>query len=580
MDAHECAHAHRGGLGSTARPAAATADAFGGREGLQRLVDVFYDRVGADEELAPVFRNHADQPHARARLVAFFMDWLGADPSYHREMRGGQQRVHYRAVVTARGASLWLSYFKESMAECGIAADASDAMMKALGPLARGMVNMDGEVRNRPDGCSNATFLRRIWILAAKGDRDGLAKWIEGEPTLVARRGDGGRTLLWEAAKHGRREIVQWLLDLGADPNAPGVAKPSYGKTSPPETLLSMTPHCVATLKKKREVVDDLLAAGAVVDIYTAAMLGDIGTLEAMLDDGSPLNGQDPAEDFSPCTPLYHAVCGKQAKAVDMLLERGADVEPHSVQLLTLAARRNALPIAKTLLEAGATARDCTRLLYTVVDNGAADWAETLIAHGADASLIGVRGRAMVEFPEAAELALSRGATPTGLIATCNGNNGNKGDHPEYAQALLARGVDPNTPDGGGRTAICTAAKSGFPEYVDILLRHGADPNIADDRGRTPLSRALDNKLWDIATTLLAAGANVSDAPLNRRGETVLHRAASAGHLGLVRGLLEAGCDPTATTQAGTTPEAYARKRGHEGTAEALRNAALQGVPA
>jgi uncharacterized protein len=569
-------HAHRGGLGSTAPPAGVTADAFGGRPGLERLVDVFYDRVGADAELAPIFRNHADQPHARRRLVAFFMDWLGADPAYHREMRGGQQRIHYRTVITTRGASLWLSHFQASMRECGVAPATVKSVMKAIGPIARGLVNMDGETRHRPDPCNNANYIRRIWALAAKGDQEALNARIQDEPTLVQRRGEGGRTLLWEAAKNGRREMTQWLLDLGADVNAPGVGKPGYGKTTPPETLLSMTPHCVAALRKKADIAAALLAAGAVVDIYTCAMLGDIDALETMLEDATLVNAQDPSEDFSPATPLYHAVCGKQAAAVDLLLDRGADVEQHSVQLLTLAARRNALPIAKTLLARGATARDCSDLLYGVVDAGAGEWATLLIEHGADASDIGVRGRAMVEFPDVAAMALDRGATPTGLIPTCNGNNGNKGDHPEYAQALLDSGAEPNAQDGGGRTAICTAAKSGFPEYVDILLRYGADPNIADDSGRTPLSRAMDNKHWDIAVSLLEAGAQVSDAPLNKRGDTPLHRAAGAGHAGLVRALLAAGCDPLAGAGAGATPETYARNGGHEAAAEVLHDAAHQ----
>jgi ankyrin repeat protein len=417
-------------------------------------------------------------------------------------------------------------------------------------------------------------YLRRIWQLAAKGDRAALGERIDQEPTLVQRRGEGGRTLLWEAAKSDRRDIVRWLLDLGADPNAPGVGKPTYGKTSPPETLVMVTPHCVAALRKKRAVAEDLLAAGAVVDIFTASMLGDMTTVDgALAADPSLANAEDPAEDFYPVTPLHHAVAGKQTEVVAALLACGAEAERDSVQLLTIAARRNALGLAGTLLARGATARDCKSLLYSVVDSGAGDWAELLLAHGADASGMGVRGRTLVEFPEVAETMLARGARPTGLVATCNGNNGNRGLHPEYARALLQRGADPDESDGAGRTALTTAAKSGFPEYVDILLEHGADPNAPDGRGRTALARALTAKQWDIAARLIQAGATVPDAPLNKTGETPLHKAAAAGHMGLTLALLDAGADTAPTATNGRTPTDYARRAGHDEIVDALHPA-------
>ena len=97
------------------------------------------------------------------------------------------------------------------------------------------------------------------------------------------------------------------------------------------------------------------------------------------------------------------------------------------------------MPIAKSLLANGATARDSRDLLSTVADAGSLDWAELLIAHGADPSGVGIRGRTLVEFPEVAEMMLANGGTPAGLFETCNGNGGNRGLHPEYAQALLTR---------------------------------------------------------------------------------------------------------------------------------------------
>lgn len=569
------ANTHRGGIGDTSRPAPDILDDFGGQPGVERFVDVFYDRIADDADLAPVFRGHAHGPHGRGQLVSFLMDWFGGDPSYSRSrFNGGQQRLHYKVAITRRAAALWLKHFDASMAECGVAAETAKGLMRILGPFARQMVNIEGEHRDRVDACANVNYMRRIWTLAAKGDRPGLKARIDDEPTLVRRRGEGGRTLLWEAARHDRLDMARWLLDLGADVDAPGIGRASYGKTSPPETLVMVTPHCAAALRKKREVADILLNAGAVVDIYTASMLGDVAAVEAFIDaDPTSASAEDPAEDFYPVAPLHHAVCGKQAKVVDALLARGAEVERHSVRLLTLASRRNALGIAQTLLANGAIARDCRQLLYDVVDVGAGDWADLLIAHGADPKGVGVRGRTMVEFPAVSDMMFAKGAVPTGLRVTCNGNNGNRGLHPEYAQALLDRGADPNgADDDDDRTPLNVAAKSGFDEYVTVLLAHGADPNIADNRGRTPLSRALETKHWDIAARLVRAGAKLPNEPLNKTGETPLHKAAAAGHGDLVQALLDAGGDPSTSTSGGQTPQDYALRAGHDGLANTLRH--------
>jgi cytohesin len=442
--------------------------------------------------------------------------------------------------------------------------------MKIIGPFARQMVNIEGEQRAQADSCSIASYMGRIWALAANGDRAGLQERIDAEPSLAQRRGVGGRTLLWEAARHDRQDIARWLLDLGADVDAPGIGKPSYGKTSPAETLVMASPHCVAAMRKKTAMADLLLAAGAKVDIYTASMVGDLDAVEGFITaDPASADSDDPAEDFYPVTPLHHAVCGKQVKVVDALLGHGVEVERHSVRLLTLASRRNALAIAGTLLANGATAHDCASLLYDVVDVGALDWAKLLIAHGADPSGVGVRGRTLVEFPAVAEMMLAKGATPAGLLATCNGNNGNRGIHPEYAQALLDHGADPNG-DGDDRTPLNTAAKSGFDEYVTILLARGADPNIADRQGRTPLSRAFDTRHWDIATQLVRGGAKLPDAPLNKTGETLLHKAAKAGHVELIQALLDAGADPHAATIAGKTAVDYAQRAKKDDVVTAL----------
>ena len=54
-------------------------------------------------------------------------------------------------------------------------------------------------------------------------------------------------------------------------------------------------------------------------------------------------------------------------------------------------------------------------------------------------------------------------------------------------QALLAEGVDVNTPRADGATALLWAAHWDALDTVELLLQTGADVNTADDHGVTPL---------------------------------------------------------------------------------------------
>jgi Ankyrin repeats (3 copies) len=126
--------------------------------------------------------------------------------------------------------------------------------------------------------------------------------------------------------------------------------------------------------------------------------------------------------------------------------------------------------------------------------------AELLLAHGADATRVGV-GR-WVLHPELAPLLASHGATidssGSWIGASCTGNQGRK-DDPDYVRALLrhgARATDRRSGDylkgaTGVRalnaTALHYAARAGFVRTIEVLIEHGADPAAQDSRGRTPL---------------------------------------------------------------------------------------------
>jgi ankyrin repeat protein len=83
-------------------------------------------------------------------------------------------------------------------------------------------------------------------------------------------------------------------------------------------------------------------------------------------------------------------------------------------------------------------------------------------------------------------------------------------------QELLALGVDPNTADPWGRTALQMAvrnANNGEADalaIVQILLAAGADLQAADQEGFTALKHAAVYGYLDLLQFLIAAGADVN----------------------------------------------------------------------
>ena len=135
-------------------------------------------------------------------------------------------------------------------------------------------------------------------------------------------------------------------------------------------------------------------------------------------------------------------------------------------------------------------------------------------------------------------------------------------------KSFLEAGVDVNTQNANGETALMKAAQNGQTEIVRLLLEKGADVNIVatytgplpptghDDKGfpifvdlrapdyegYTALEKAAYGGYTEIVRLLVAAGANVNKKS-ETHGYTALMRAAEEGHADTVKLLLEAGAD-------------------------------------
>lgn len=168
--------------------------------------------------------------------------------------------------------------------------------------------------------------------------------------------------------------------------------------------------------------------------------------------------------------------------------------------------------------------------------------------------------------------------------------------------ALLAKGVDVNSPQPDGATALHWAAHWGDEATIDVLLRAGANANAANDYGATPLwlasargAAGVVNRLLkagarpdialpsgetplmaaaragavDVFPLLLAAGAPI-DARETTRGQTALMWAIAERQVEAARTCIERGADVRAGSLGGFTPLMFAAREGDLDTARRL----------
>lgn len=295
--------------------------------------------------------------------------------------------------------------------------------------------------------------------LAKKGDLEGLAALLRGHPAFLSKRGSHNRTLLWEAARSGKMAAVQLLVDACADVNATGC----YNS----ETLVQITPYCAARYYRRRPIDDYLWAHGSTLDPFRAAFLGDRSRVEQELA-AQPelLQAEDPHDDTYYVPLVSFAVAGGHAALADFLLQRGAQVEQYSAQVLHLAARSGRRDLVDLLLTNGADVRAAGAGIFVeVTDLGLLQY---LLQKG-----LSPHGHA------------EDGLPPLPYVA-----RGDKGERPDRVLLLLDHGADINAAGRNGKTALHYAATAGHLRVMTVLLDRGADTTLVDNDGRTALSLA------------------------------------------------------------------------------------------
>jgi ankyrin repeat protein len=256
-------------------------------------------------------------------------------------------------------------------------------------------------------------------------------------------------------------DIVRRLLARGADPLAPGA--PYY-----------VSAVAVAAFGGDRRFLPPLLERVPEQDLFTAAVLGNLKRVRALLDADPALARATDANGWSAFRYTTQSRLGADdpataealAEIATLLVERGADV----AGCLDSAVYLNNVKLVRLLLARGATIQDGDTLNHAACD-GAHAALDLVVKHGTD-----------LNKTEGTEH--HGGYIPYGCTLTMRSLQG--------AQWFLDQGVDPDYVGGpAGESALHVAVRSGAaPPLLKLLLDRGASLNPRDSAGLTPLVAA------------------------------------------------------------------------------------------
>ena len=171
------------------------------------------------------------------------------------------------------------------------------------------------------------------------------------------------------------------------------------------------------------------------------------------------------------------------------------------------------IPVIEKLLDEGADI-DMTlqrTALHAAAANGNLEIVDLLIERGADVNLKDIHGRvpmfvALAEHqPEVAARLAEADTNPN--VRTVDGSTllmaAVRAEEVQLVQWALDHGTDVNAirPEKNNATALILAARKGNAEIVSLLLAAGADPDVANHEGETALDIAKGKKVKELLQT-------------------------------------------------------------------------------
>ena len=351
------------------------------------------------------------------------------------------------------------------------------ASLLGLGQIANELVSRRALANlNLAEGHYGSAFA----AASAEGHQEVVQMLLENGADVNMAGGEYGSALA-SASANGRKEVVQMLLENGADVNMAGG---EYGSA-----LAS------ASANGRKEVVQMLLEKGANVNMaggeYGSALGSATGhkeVVQILLENGANVNMV--GGEYG--SALVSASRRGHKEVVQMLLEKGANVNMaggHYGSALASASAEGHREVVEILLENGANVNmvvgEYGSALASASVNGRIEAVQVLLENGADVNMAGgENGSALAS-------------------ASIHG-------HKEVVQVLLQNGADVNMSGGFDGSALASASAGGEKEVVQILLENGADVNMVGGYYGSALASASAEGEKEVIQILLENGANVN----------------------------------------------------------------------
>lgn len=402
------------------------------------------------------------------------------------------------------------------------------------------------------------TEVWRMFCAALTGDMGTIQRLVKKDPRMV-NCSYAYFTPLHFAARENQQAVVAYLIERGADPTETA----NTGWHERPLTLATDRGHT-----EVREWLETYLAAKhqmvpAGEGVARAIRDRDTGQLRALLD-ADPTRVH--AADVRGNQPIHWAVMTRQMALIDLLLERGADINalrPDGARPINVT---NGDYWYRGQRDVPADAlREPTVLVGFLLARGA-EYDISTAARLGDTRRV---REILATNPELANRVPSYSTYYSGLPL----RNAAAGGHRETVRVLLEHGADPNAPESVGPfgIALYEAVARNDIEIARMLLEHGANPNSAVEssgdccwRARRDGNQAMLDLLsayggapgfanccysgWaDIVSAMLKANPALTEDP------EAMTYAAGEGHPEIIRLLLRYDPDAAKKIPGGTS---------------------------